>query len=66
MQHSRKNHEAQTSPARAVLGSGYVCLSTVTLFAETGFKVVAIDLKREPVKAINSGLSPVNELVSAN
>jgi UDP-N-acetyl-D-mannosaminuronic acid dehydrogenase len=45
----------------AVLGSGYVGMPTATLFAETGFKVIAIDLKREAVKAINSGLSPVNE-----
>ena len=46
----------------AVLGSGYVGLPTAALFAETGFKVIAIDLKPEVVKAINNGLSPVNEL----
>jgi len=45
----------------AVLGSGYVGLPTAALFAETGFKVIAIDLKHEVVKAINNGLSPVNE-----
>ena len=45
----------------AVLGSGYVGLPTAALFAETGFKVIAVDLKREVVKAVNNGLSPVNE-----
>jgi len=45
----------------AVVGSGYVGLPTAALFAETGFKVIAIDLKPEVVKAINNGLSPVNE-----
>jgi len=45
----------------AVLGSGYVGLPTATLFAETGFKVIAIDLKPEVVRAINNGLSTVNE-----
>jgi len=44
-----------------VLGSGYVGLPTAALFAETGFKVTAVDLKPEVVKAINNGLSPVNE-----
>jgi len=44
-----------------VIGSGYVGLPTATSFAETGFKVIDMDLKPEVVKAINNGLSPVNE-----
>ncbi len=44
-----------------VLGSGYVGLPTAALFAETGFKVIAVDPKPEVVKNINNGLSLVNE-----
>ena len=45
----------------AVLGSGYVGLPTAALFAEAGFHVVAVDIKPEIVKAVNSGVSPINE-----
>jgi UDP-N-acetyl-D-mannosaminuronic acid dehydrogenase len=44
-----------------VLGSGYVGLPTAALFADAGFHVTAVDIKGEVVKAVNSGLSPVNE-----
>jgi len=44
-----------------VLGSSYVGLPTAALFADTGFHVTAVDVKAEIVKAVNSGLSPVNE-----
>ena len=45
-----------------VLGSGYVGLPTAALFADAGFHVTAVDIKAEVVKAVNSGVSPVNEL----
>ncbi|MHA1832351.1 MAG: nucleotide sugar dehydrogenase, partial [Candidatus Baldrarchaeia archaeon] len=44
-----------------VLGSGYVGLPTAALFADVGFHVIAIDVKPEVVKAVNSGVSPINE-----
>jgi len=44
-----------------VLGSGYVGLPTAALFADAGFKVVAVDIKPEVVAAVNSGVSPINE-----
>ena len=55
----------------AVLGSGYVGLPAAALFADTGFQVVAVDIKPEVVRAVNNGLSPVgepglHELVSRN
>ena len=54
-----------------VLGSGYVGLPTAALFADAGFHVIAIDVKPEVVKTVNSGASPINEpglhkLVSRN
>jgi len=45
----------------AVLGSGYVGLPTAALFADAGFKVVAVDVKPEVINAVNSGISPINE-----
>jgi UDP-N-acetyl-D-mannosaminuronic acid dehydrogenase len=45
----------------AVLGSGYVGLPTAALFAEAGFNVVAVDVRREVVDAVNSCVSPVRE-----
>ena len=44
-----------------VLGSGYVGLPTAALFAEAGFSVVAVDVKRDVVELVNSGVSPVEE-----
>ncbi|MHA1872568.1 MAG: nucleotide sugar dehydrogenase [Candidatus Heimdallarchaeaceae archaeon] len=44
-----------------VLGSGYVGLPAATLFADVGFHVIAIDVKPEVVKAVNNGISPINE-----
>lgn len=54
-----------------VLGSGYVGLPTSALFADVGFHIIAIDIKPEVVKTVNSGASPINEpglneLVSRN
>lgn len=51
----------QRSLCLAVLGSGYVGLPTAALFADAGFHVIAVDIKSEVVKAVNSGASPVNE-----
>ena len=44
-----------------VLGSGYVGLPTAVLFANVGSHVTAIDVRAEVVKAVNSGISPINE-----
>ncbi|MCR6691275.1 MAG: hypothetical protein MRT15_02700 [archaeon YNP-LCB-003-016] len=40
-----------------VLGSGYVGLPTAALFADAGFRVVAVDVRREVISAINSDFS---------
>jgi UDP-N-acetyl-D-mannosaminuronic acid dehydrogenase len=45
----------------AVLGSGYVGLPIAALFADAGFRVVAVDVRREVADAVNSGVSPVRE-----
>jgi UDP-N-acetyl-D-mannosaminuronic acid dehydrogenase len=45
----------------AVLGSGYVGLPTAALFADTGFRVVTVDVRHEVVDTVNSGISPVRE-----
>jgi len=45
----------------AVAGSGYVGLPTAALFANVGFHVTALDIRDEVVKAVNSGLTPLNE-----
>ena len=44
-----------------VMGSGYVGLPTAALFADTGFNVIALDIKPEIVEAVNSGISPFDE-----
>ncbi|MHA1665538.1 MAG: 3-hydroxyacyl-CoA dehydrogenase NAD-binding domain-containing protein [Candidatus Njordarchaeales archaeon] len=51
----------QRSLCLAVIGSGYVGLPTAALFADTGFHVIAVDIKPEIVKAVNDGFSPINE-----
>lgn len=45
----------------AVLGSGYVGLTTAALFAEAGFRVAALDIKPNLIELVNYGLSPMNE-----
>jgi len=45
----------------AILGSGRVGLPTAALFADAGVYVVAVDIKPEVIKTINSGFSPINE-----
>jgi len=45
----------------AVLGSGYVGLPTAALFADAGFSVLAVNVRPEPVSAVNNGLSPISE-----
>jgi len=45
----------------SVLGSGYVGLLTAALFGDAGFSVEAVDVRREVVDAVNSGVSPVSE-----
>lgn len=51
----------QRSLRLAVLGAGYVGLPTAALFADAGFHVVALDLKLEVIKAVNNGVSSINE-----
>jgi UDP-N-acetyl-D-mannosaminuronic acid dehydrogenase len=45
----------------AVLGAGYVGLTTATLLANAGFKVMAVDIKDKIVKTINRGACPIKE-----
>ena len=45
----------------AVVGTGYVGLTTALLFAELGHDVTAIDVDHEKVKKINSGIVPIYE-----
>lgn len=61
----------QRSLRLGVLGAGYVGLPTAALFADAGFHVIALDVKLEVVKAVNNGVSSINEpglgeLVSRN
>lgn len=53
--------DTQQSLRLIVLGSGYVGLPTAALFANAGFHVTAVDIKNDVVKAVNSGLTPINE-----
>ena len=45
----------------AVVGTGYVGLTTALLFAELGHDVVAIDIDKEKVEKINRGQCPIYE-----
>ncbi|MBN1922871.1 MAG: nucleotide sugar dehydrogenase [Anaerolineae bacterium] len=42
-----------------VIGLGYVGLPVACLFAQTGFKVVGVDIQAERVAKINAGISPI-------
>jgi UDP-N-acetyl-D-mannosaminuronic acid dehydrogenase len=55
-------HIRNRSLSVAVMGSGYVGLPTAALFSDSGFQVVAVDIKPEVVKAVNSRVSPNSEL----
>lgn len=44
-------------PTIAVIGTGYVGLTTAVLFAETGLKVYAIDVNKERLEVIRKGRS---------
>lgn len=46
----------------AVIGLGYVGLPTAVLFAEAGFNVTGCEMKKESVRMINAGLSPLTDL----
>lgn len=53
----------RTRKARlAVIGLGHVGLTTAAVFADAGFQVTGVDLKREIVEAVSSGKSRVREL----
>ncbi len=45
----------------AVIGTGYVGLTTALLFAEFGHDVLAVDVDEEKVNTINKGESPIYE-----
>jgi UDP-N-acetyl-D-mannosaminuronic acid dehydrogenase len=45
----------------AVFGSGYVGLPTAALFANAGFRVVAVDVRPEIVESINMGMGSTSE-----
>jgi UDP-N-acetyl-D-mannosaminuronic acid dehydrogenase len=45
----------------AIVGLGYVGLPTAALFAEAGFNVIGLDVKREIVEAVNEGNDPLKE-----
>jgi UDP-N-acetyl-D-mannosaminuronic acid dehydrogenase len=44
-----------------VVGSGYVGLPTAALFAQVGYDVTAIDIRKTIVDSINKGISPIQE-----
>jgi nucleotide sugar dehydrogenase len=46
----------------AIVGLGYVGLPTAVLFAEAGFKVTGCEMKKESVRMINDGISPLTDL----
>ncbi|MCD6355833.1 MAG: nucleotide sugar dehydrogenase [Anaerolineaceae bacterium] len=43
----------------AVIGLGYVGLPIAALFAEKGFHVTGVDVKKDRIQLINSGISPI-------
>ena len=45
----------------AVVGTGYVGLVTGTCFAETGNNVICVDINKEKVKKMQSGVIPIYE-----
>ncbi len=45
----------------AVVGTGYVGLVTGTCFAETGNQVICVDIDKEKVKKLKSGVIPIYE-----
>lgn len=45
----------------SVIGLGHVGLPTAAIFADAGFDVVGVDLKREIVESVSSEKSPVKE-----
>lgn len=54
------NKKIKTKKAKvAVIGLGYVGLPVACMLAETGFKVVGVDLKQDRVDLINQGISPI-------
>jgi nucleotide sugar dehydrogenase len=45
-----------------VIGLGYVGLPTSVFFAEKGFNVIGVDVDKDKVQMINSGISPLEDL----
>jgi UDPglucose 6-dehydrogenase len=48
-------------PSLAVIGTGYVGLSTVVGLSELGHSVVGVDINERTVESLNSGLAPIAE-----
>ena len=46
----------------AIIGTGYVGLSTVVGLSELGHSVVGIDINDSTVKSLNSGVAPIAEM----
>ncbi len=57
-----KGKIADKSARLCIIGMGYVGLPTAVFFAEKGFNVAGCDVKEDFVKAINEGLSPLEDL----
>jgi UDPglucose 6-dehydrogenase len=45
----------------SIIGTGYVGSVTAACFAELGFDVVCVDIDRDKVEKINSGIAPIYE-----
>ena len=43
----------------AVIGLGYVGLPVAAMFADKGFEVLGLDIKKDRIDKINSGISPI-------
>ncbi len=57
---NRLRESIDTKTAKiAVIGLGYVGLPVAALFAESGFKVIGVELRADRVEMINKGICPI-------
>lgn len=59
--YSLKNQEKSCYMNIAVVGTGYVGLVTGTCFAETGNRVICVDVNEEKVRKMQEGVVPIYE-----